>query len=100
VDNTTIKTLEDVAKKAAKMWLEFGTQRCRLLVVISRSNLELPPSERIRKARVVVGGSSLELVTLPGLQRLGNSDGQDLTEEQMVAGCEETVERVKISDSR
>jgi hypothetical protein len=94
VDNNTAQALEDVARKAAKMWLGFGTQRCRILVDMSRSNLKSPSSDRIRKVR----GSSLELVVVPELRRFGNSKGQDLDKEEKIAGCEGITDRVSISN--
>lgn len=93
VDNSTDQALEVVTRKAAKMWLEFGTQRCRILVVMSPSNLS-PPSDKIRKVRE----SFLELVVVPELRRLGNSKGQDLDRQERVAGCEGLTDRVSMSD--
>lgn len=93
VDNNTVRALEDVAKKAAKIWLEFGAQRCRILVVIPLSNLKLPPSDKIRKVRE----GFLELVVVPELRRLGNSKGQGLDKDEIVAGCEGITDRVSIS---
>jgi len=92
VDNDTLQALEDLARKAAKMWLVFGTQRCRILVDMSRSNFKLSTSDRVKKVRE----GFLELVLVPKLQRFGNSKGQDLDKEEKIADCEGVTEQVSI----
>jgi hypothetical protein len=94
VDNDTVQALEDLARKAAKMWLVFGTQRCRILVDMSHSNFQLSSSDRIKKVRE----SFLELVLVPELRRFGNSKGQDLDKEEKIAGCEGVTEQVSIGN--
>jgi hypothetical protein len=94
VDKDTVRTLEDLARKAAKMWLEFNTQRCRILVDMSGSSLKLPSSDRIRKLRE----SSLKMVVVPPLKRYGNSKGQDLHKEEKIVGCEGTTEIVAMGN--
>jgi len=94
MDNDTVQALEDVARKAAKMWLEFNTQRCRILVDMSHSSLKLSSSDKIRRVRE----NLLELVVVPPLRRFGNSKGQDLDKEEKIAGCEGITEHVSISN--
>lgn len=33
LDKGTLRSLEDIFKKAAKMWIEMGTQRCRIFLL-------------------------------------------------------------------
>lgn len=94
LDNDTVQALEDVSRKAAKIWIEFNTQRCRILVDMSCSSLKLTSSDKLRKVRE----SSLELVVVPPLRRFGNSKGQDLDKEEKIAGCEGTIERLSIDN--
>jgi uncharacterized protein YbaA (DUF1428 family) len=90
VDNATAQALEKIARKAAEIWLDFGTQRFRILVDISSSNFELPQLERVKKAQE----GSREFVVVPKLWRVGNSEGQDFDNKRVVPGCEGTTEPV------
>lgn len=92
LDNGTLQSLEDIPKKAAKMWIEMGTQRCRILVVMHGSNLT-SQSDRVRKAREDV----LELVIIPQLRRFGNSKGQDLYKKELIGGCDGSISSVRMS---
>jgi hypothetical protein len=51
VDNGSIQALENVAEKAAKMWLEFEAQPYRILIVMPLSNVKSQPSDKVGKAR-------------------------------------------------
>lgn len=90
VDDTTAQTLETIARKAAQTCLEFGKQRCRILVDMSGSNMELPLLERVRQ----VQEGSREFVVVPRLWRVGNSEGQNFEKRMVIPGCEGTTEPV------
>jgi hypothetical protein len=75
--------LEGIPQKAARMWLEMGTQRCRILVVMPGSNLT-SQTERVKRAQQ----GFLELVLRAELLRFGNSKGQNLEKKEIIGGCE------------
>jgi hypothetical protein len=89
LDESTLQALEDVTEKAAKMGIEMGTQRCRILVVMPGSSLK-SQSDRVRKAQE----DFLELVVVPELRRFGNSKGENLDKEETIVGCEGSTVRV------
>lgn len=88
LDQNQMKSLEEIPKKAAKTWIEMGTQRCRILVILPGSSVN-SQAGRLKKARE--GG--LDLVIVPELRRLGNSAGQDLDSDKTTI-CE--VNTVKV----
>jgi len=89
LDRSSIQAMEKLTIKAATMWLEFGMQRCRILVVLQGSNLKSTEEKKIQRAR----DGTLEMVVVPELKRIGNSKGQELNFEETIQGCEgETVE--------
>lgn len=90
LDQSTLQALENLTTKAVNMWLEFSTQRCRILVSMPGSNFS-SYSDKARKARE----DSLKLTLVPGLRRRGNSKGQNLELEETVGGCE--GDSVKVS---
>lgn len=83
IDERTEKATEEIREEAAKMWVAFGTQRCRLLVVIQ----DLKTTEEV-KSGPGKQGNSVELITQPELRRVGDAEGQALDKEQTVTGCE------------
>ena len=83
IDEKTEQTIKEIAEKAAEMWVAFGTQRCRLLVVIQ----DLKTTEEVKKGPGKQG-RSVELITQPELRRIGDAEGQSLDKEQTVSGCE------------
>ncbi|KAH0556985.1 hypothetical protein GP486_005224 [Trichoglossum hirsutum] len=88
LDENDVQVVEKLTIKAANIWLGFGMQRCRILVVLKGSNLK-SANERIRRARE----GTLRLVVAPELRRFGDSKGLDLHVEEIVGGCDgETVE--------
>ena len=93
LDKSSIQAMERMTIKAANMWLEFGMQRCRILVVLQGSNLK-SAEERIQRAQDDI----LELVVVPALKRFGNSKGQDLHIKETVGGCD--GEKVEVSMRR
>jgi hypothetical protein len=93
LDKSSVQAAEGIVKKAAKMWLEFGMQRCRILVIVQGSNLK-SAEEMIQRARE----ATLKLVVVPKLKRFGNSKGQDVHIEETVGGCD--GEMVEVSMTR
>jgi hypothetical protein len=82
VDDRCLQAVESIIKKAAKMWLDFGTQRCRIMVVVQGSNLK-SAQEKIQTAR----SNTLKLVVVPELKKFGNSKGQDVDVQETVGEC-------------
>jgi len=88
LDRNSTQAMEKLTMKAANIWLEFGMQRCRILVELQGSNLK-SAQEKMQRAQV----SNLVMVVRPEVRRIGNSKGLDLTVEEVVGGCEgENVE--------
>ena len=90
MDQSKLQAMENVVKKAINLWLEFETQRCRLVIAMPGSSLT-SKSERVKKALA----GDLVLTLVPELRRYGDSNGQDLHLKQRVGGCE--AETVRIS---
>ena len=80
--DVNVRAMDKIAKKAANVWLEFGMQRCRIVMVFGASSLK-PAQDRIKKARE----GKMELVVIPELKRYGNSKGLELHTEATVSGC-------------
>ncbi|KAL2073567.1 hypothetical protein VTL71DRAFT_10893 [Oculimacula yallundae] len=93
VDEQTNHAVEKITKKAANMWLAFGTQRCRILLAFKGSNLKTA-EDKIREAQE----GSLKLTVEPTLMRFGNSKGQDLDSSEVIGGCEGKIIELKWSD--
>lgn len=72
------------------MWLEFGMQRFRLLVVVQDSKFD-SIEDRVRTSQEDV----LELVLVPGLKSFGNSKGQDLQAEETIGDFRGDIIKVK-----
>jgi hypothetical protein len=70
--------------KAVNMWLEFGMQRCRILITENREE----EGENAKKAQY--------LLVRPQLKRHGKSDGYDLDIEEVINGCK--GESVRVSE--
>lgn len=82
MDKTNVQAVQKITKKATKLWLDFGTQRCRVLLVFEGSNVETI-EEKIRLAKE----STLELLVEPKLIRLGISKGYKLESSEVIGGC-------------
>lgn len=95
VDKATSQAIDKLAKKAASMWLMFGTQRCRIRLTFHGSNLTTA-EQKVRKARK----DTLVLVAVPGLIRFGNAKGLDLNVQETVGGSEEDIVRVSFRSGR
>lgn len=84
VDKDTAREMRDLARKAAKLWLELGTQRCRIFFIIPdqiKSGLQGGNGRRDRRG-------TLELILHPELRRIGNSQGEELDREEVVTGLQ------------
>lgn len=74
--------MRELAREAAKLWLEMGQQRCRMFLIMSSSGE--PPARSVRTA---LDGGTMELVVSPELRRLGNAQGERLDKEELVMNC-------------
>jgi hypothetical protein len=83
VDIHTLPDMEDFARKAATLWVEMETQRCRFLVVIPDNAERLWGVEGARRDPY----EPIELVICPEVRRFGNSQGEDLGRMEVVIGC-------------
>lgn len=63
-----LSTAKDLVVQAAKLWLDIGVQHCRITIVIPRSSQKVKPRS---------GGSAGQLVVLPEVERLGDSQGAE-----------------------
>jgi hypothetical protein len=66
--------LDSLVSAAAQMWLDFGTQRCRIYISMPGSNLRTQ-AERAEYARK----GALMLTLAPMVERYGDSKGQDFS---------------------
>jgi hypothetical protein len=88
LDQKALVAWNAIPKKAADMWIEMGTQRCRLVVVIPNGALT-SQAARAKKARE----DGLELIIKPELRRYGDSKGQDLSKMETMVKSEGSVVR-------
>ena len=82
VDATTVRSVESIAEKAIKMWVLFGTQRCRL-VIASRGSKVTTEAFKVHPSRE----RCVELAVRPELKRIGDADGVLFEGETTIAGC-------------
>ena len=75
--------MSDLVRKAARLWLEVGQQRCRMFLVMSCSNNEPARSD---PASLDQDGTQ-ELVVVPELRRMGNAQGERLDKDELVLDC-------------
>ena len=75
--------MSDLVRKAARLWLEVGQQRCRMFLLMSHSSKE--PS-RSGPASLDPDGTQ-ELVVVPELRRMGNAQGERLEKDELVLDC-------------
>lgn len=78
--------MDSIAKKASRMWLDFGMQRCRIVVDLTGSGNRVP-AERLTLIRQ--GGLTLTASARVG--RFGNMKGADLGSFTVIGGCEGEV---------
>jgi hypothetical protein len=75
--------IKNMVELAADLWLEIGTQRCRILITIPLETAEnLLEGKRKESA-------SVELIVKPKIVRFGNAAGEDLNKPpKIVANCD------------
>ena len=71
--------IRNLVRIAAKLWLEFGCQRYRIIFIF-------PPS--LRRSAESSSSQSRELVVRPQVRRIGSSQGTELDKEEIIKGCE------------
>jgi hypothetical protein len=79
--------IKDMVRQAAKLWLDIGIQRCRILIIVpqgSRGTSRRHDGQRLR-----------EFVVQPEVQRFGNSQGENLDTQEVVI-CKMDVHRVGV----
>jgi hypothetical protein len=83
VDSTVQVHMRGIANTAARLWLQLGTQRFRVLVII--------PDQIVRSMQGTQSRSMhrglVELVIRPELRRAGNSIGGGFDQEEIISGC-------------
>ena len=79
--------IEKLVKKAFNLWLEFGGQRCRLIVSMPA------PRTEINDKLDVAEKSGLILTLTPEIVRYGNGEGLDLEDSEIIAGCSEETQK-------
>jgi len=83
VSGSDKQRMSDLVRKAARLWLEVGQQRCRMFLLMSYSSKE--PS-RSGQAFLDRDGTQ-ELVVVPELRRMGNAQGERLEKDELVLDC-------------
>jgi hypothetical protein len=83
-----------LSEKAAKLWISFGTQRCRLFFVLQSKKDAIETGSDDRCEAVV------EFVIRPELKRVGDSDGISFVKMQTVAGCEGETKKIRYGGKR
>lgn len=80
LDHDTQLQIDRIVKKALNLWLDFGAQRCRLMIRM--------PSKRARWEEQLEDAeeSGLVLTSVPELVRVGNGYGLDLHEQETIGG--------------
>ncbi|KIW07010.1 uncharacterized protein PV09_01905 [Verruconis gallopava] len=78
-------SVKDIAHQAARLWLDIGVQRCRILITV--------PLESRAASRMHDVGRPRELVVHPGVQRFGNGQGEHLDTHDAVL-CKMDVQTV------
>jgi hypothetical protein len=73
----------NLVRKAAKLWLKAGQQRCRLFLLMSDSGKEPLRSGQASLDR----DGKQELVVIPELRRIGNEQGERLDKNELVSDC-------------
>ena len=81
-ENIDLATVKAIANDAARLWVDCSLLWCRVFVSMSRSN------KRPSRLHYQSASGVRELVIQPRLDRIGNSNGQDLDVKVVVSGCE------------
>jgi hypothetical protein len=75
--------MSDLVRKAAKLWLEVGRQRCRIFLIMSNSG-----ARPLRSGAASIGrDGAQEQVVRPELRRMGNAQGERLERDELVVDC-------------
>jgi hypothetical protein len=83
ISDSEKQRMAQLVKKAARLWLEVGQQRCRMSLVMSDSG-----EDPVRSRRTAVDrDGSLGLVVVPELRRRGNAQGERLNIDELVMDC-------------
>jgi hypothetical protein len=77
--------ISDLVTKAAKLWLEVGQQRCRMFLLMSDSKEH--PEPKISRMEALDHNGKLGLVVAPEVRRMGNAQGEQLDEIELVTEC-------------
>lgn len=80
----TMKAIKELLKNISEMWLEFGMNRCRLMIFLEGIAEPKSVTEKMAEAE----NGFLRLVTMPGVRRFGNEKGEHLEHMTIVEGCE------------
>jgi hypothetical protein len=80
-DKTVDDMLDEIAHKAALLWIEGGIQWYRIQLHMSSYEGNLTKSGSEGKGRMQ------QLVVVPELRRIGNSHGEDYAKNEVVSGC-------------
>lgn len=76
----------ELVEKVAKLWLEVGQQRCRILLSMSNSGAKPRRSEE----RAFDTYGQMPIVVVPALRRRGTVQGARLDTEEVVMDCSGT----------
>jgi hypothetical protein len=79
-DKSDYQRLDEIAHKAARLWVEGGIQWYRIQVRMS-------PYEGDPRSGSQGKGKVQELVVIPELRRIGDSQGEDYDKNEVVSGC-------------
>jgi hypothetical protein len=79
--------VKDIVRQAAKLWLDIGIQRCRILIVV--------PQGSRGASRRQDGQRTREFIVQPEVQRFGNAQGEGLDTQEVVI-CKMEVHRLGI----
>jgi hypothetical protein len=71
IDKAIVSQIKSAVENAGKMWLQFGLQRCRLLVVLPNSQSSKSKNETL-------------LVIKPEIRRIGDAGGASLDSEEVI----------------
>jgi len=83
VSSSDKQRMSDLVRKAARLWLEVGQQRCRMFLLMSYSSKEPSRSGPDSLDR----DGTQELVVVPELRRMGNAQGEWLEKDELVLDC-------------
>jgi hypothetical protein len=72
VDTELAEMCQTVAETAGSLWLEFASQRCRLMLVVPKNSTS------------VKQGRENSLITKPEIRRIGNSVGTVFDEDEVL----------------